>query len=793
LKFLTNLRLWTKISLLTALGLVLGVGVFGALGMRAVNEATEAMLQDRLTTASLISDYVDESLSHAISELDHTTQLIEANQQPDYKFESSISALEQAYDRLSIQVYGIYVIDGAGHILYSKSKGPEAVDLSLASFPEIGQSIATGIPTVSGMLSAPGTNVPVIFLTGSFNTGSTGGRGALAVAIDLAKSNIGVFVRPLRLGQTGYVEIVDQAGTVISRTEPGPKLQPFEKSDHSGRFASLIDSGKPARGVCHTCHEPLQQIERRDVLAFVPLSNAHWGVVVRQSEDEANAAAHKLNQNIIFFGIGLALIGLLLVGVTTRDVGSRIKTLTNASRRIASGDLISPVFVPGKDEVGVLAQTIDEMRGKLKTSYSSLEQKTQELGALLSVSEVLCSNLGLPSLLDAIVTKAVEIVSTADSGVLLLEDNHGSGLKLQCAIGLDKETVAKTILSSNRTPDESNVQQPPLPSENNIHKAVELLLRSGSLGVQIPSYASADIQPNKVCRGTLILLNHHSGEVFSDANKRIIQAIADDISFIIEKDRLAKEAEETRALYEADKLRSQFIATVSHELRTPLTIIKGYATSLLRQNVTWEKETQREFLRSIDAKTDELRDLIDKILQSARMEAGAYRIEKEPISLPRIVRKTLSENVRWTQNHNFVLNSPPNFPIVEADSRCIEQVVRNLAENAVKYSPDGGDVLISLEAKGNEVLFRISDHGIGIPLQHQDKIFERFFRVKSPLAQSVGGSGLGLSICKGHIKAHGGRIWFDSNPGGGTSFYFSLPFNPEECLEKDPAGDCAVG
>jgi len=219
---------------------------------------------------------------------------------------------------------------------------------------------------------------------------------------------------------------------------------------------------------------------------------------------------------------------------------------------------------------------------------------------------------------------------------------------------------------------------------------------------------------------------------------------------------------------------------VSHELRTPLTIIKGYATSLLRQNVSWDKETQQEFLRLIDEKTDELRDLIDKILQSAKLEAGALKLEKEPVLLPRLARKVTEESVQRAKKHKFSLEFPQAFPVVEADPRCIEQVIRNLVENAIKYSPEGGEITIAGETRNSEVIVSISDKGVGIPPQYQDKIFERFYRVDSRLTRSTAGCGLGLSISKGHIEAHGGKTWFESAPGRGSKFYFSLPLNQLE-------------
>ena len=269
-------------------------------------------------------------------------------------------------------------------------------------------------------------------------------------------------------------------------------------------------------------------------------------------------------------------------------------------------------------------------------------------------------------------------------------------------------------------------------------------------------------------------------QAFSESDRRLLQAIADYIAITIERTQLTQEAEEARALYEADRLRSQFISSVSHELRTPLTLIKGYSTSLLRQDVSWDEESQQEFLQIIDEKTDELRDLIDKLLQSAKLEAGALKLEKEPLLIPRLAQKVVEDTALKVKKHKFTLEFAPSFPVVEADVRCMEQVLRNLAENAIKYSPEGGEIIIAGEVKEGKVLVSVSDEGVGIPPEHQDKVFDRFYRVDSLLTHSTPGSGLGLSITKGHVEAHGGEVWLESTVGKGSKFYFSLPLDQIE-------------
>ncbi len=378
MKFLTSVTLRKRITLLTALGLLLGGGVFSFLSMRAVNQATEAMLEDRLTTAHLVADYLDETLGRALTELEEVAQAIEING-VNTNLEVHLEALNEMYHRLSIYTHSIYLINEQGQIMWRK---PEVLSVSsdnISFYPDISQAIRSGKATISGLVPAPMANTPVVFLINPIKEGQQGSKMVLAVAVDLAQSSISGFVRPIRLGQTGYVEIVDQNGIVVARTEPGPKLAPFEQSDHSGRFAALIAAGEPTRGLCHTCHEPAEKVERKDVLAFVPLSEARWGVIIRQSEEEALAPIRDLRQSLLLFGGGLITTVFLFVAITTTDVVGRLRMLTVASQRIAEGDLVSPVTSSGKDEVSVLAQSLEDMRIKLRTSYEELEKLHQEV------------------------------------------------------------------------------------------------------------------------------------------------------------------------------------------------------------------------------------------------------------------------------------------------------------------------------------------------------------------------------------------------------------------------------
>jgi signal transduction histidine kinase len=237
---------------------------------------------------------------------------------------------------------------------------------------------------------------------------------------------------------------------------------------------------------------------------------------------------------------------------------------------------------------------------------------------------------------------------------------------------------------------------------------------------------------------------------------------------------------------ELDQMKSQLLSTVSHELRTPLASIKGFATTLLREDVMWDEVSRREFLSIIDEESDRLSELIGNLLDMSRIEAGTLRVEPEPTDLQPIIQETATEFQIMTHDHQITAHLPLYLPLVQADPRRARQVIRNLVENAVKYSPDGGPISISAQPGAKAIQVSIADQGIGVESQQLDNIFDRFYQVDSASTRKVGGSGLGLSICKAIIEAHGGQIWVESQPGTGSTFHFTLPLAPAHPTQLAP-------
>lgn len=229
-------------------------------------------------------------------------------------------------------------------------------------------------------------------------------------------------------------------------------------------------------------------------------------------------------------------------------------------------------------------------------------------------------------------------------------------------------------------------------------------------------------------------------------------------------------------LQQLDHLRSTFVSVISHELQTPIAIIKGYASTLGRADATWDTETVRRGLGIIEEEADRLNDMVRNLLSISRIEAGALRLEFAPLQLrPLIERVARKMQVRPGRQRRIVVDVPRDLPQVVADKERIEEVLRNLLDNALKYSPPDSIVAVEAWATGTEVVVAVTDEGQGISVEDRERVFEPFERLDSGLARRRPGAGLGLFICRAIVQAHGGRIWIERGPTGGTRVLFSLP------------------
>jgi len=261
------------------------------------------------------------------------------------------------------------------------------------------------------------------------------------------------------------------------------------------------------------------------------------------------------------------------------------------------------------------------------------------------------------------------------------------------------------------------------------------------------------------------------GPVYDDSHIALGMVVGSWVSALLARKAHEETREQLAALYQRVQLQEDFVATISHELRTPLGFIKGYSTTLLRSDTTWDTEDSREFLTIIDEEADRLAQLIDNILESAKLQSQSVRLNLQPLRLDALIRDVIIRVSTRHKDLNIELQLESLQPIL-GDNVRLTQVFDNLFSNAVKYAP-GSKITIAAKPKNNSLLVAFSDQGPGIPKAYLPYVFERFYRV--PDDRSRTGSGLGLYICNQIITAHRGKIWVESELDKGTTFYIQLP------------------
>jgi PAS domain S-box-containing protein len=282
------------------------------------------------------------------------------------------------------------------------------------------------------------------------------------------------------------------------------------------------------------------------------------------------------------------------------------------------------------------------------------------------------------------------------------------------------------------------------------------------------------VQAHEKPQGVMLLFSRQP-RALSEAQVRLLLTIAGQLGTAVESAKLADGIAQIELANELDHLRSKLIANVSHELRTPLGLIEVGCSSLLTEDVTYDRETQIKFLRMIEQETANLSGLVDNLLGLSRVESGEFRLYKQPVDVRELVRDTVDRIELVASAHLFTCELPAGPLRARVDAYACEQVLYNLLSNAIKYSPPGTEITVRATAEDQEVLVQVRDQGIGIPTQEMDHVFERFFRGQHEQVRRAGGTGLGLPVCKELVQAHGGRIWLESTPNAGTSAFFTLP------------------
>jgi K+-sensing histidine kinase KdpD len=417
---------------------------------------------------------------------------------------------------------------------------------------------------------------------------------------------------------------------------------------------------------------------------------------------------------------------------------------------------------------------------------NNTERLQRQIYALTEIAKTLTLPLELPELLNAVIQKIIGVIEPAEVGAVMLWDQPAGLFKPAAAFGYEPKALSELGLRAGEaitgkvfdegvgcllnTPERVAEAMADLRPSN---KAV----MARALGSEIyPSCTlAAPIQVGTYKYGVLILETICGPAVFSEDDLPFLQTISDLIALAIDRDRLASQADEVREESRAGRMRSEVLAILSHELRMPLTAIQGYSSALLLDNVDWSEEKRSKFLHMIEEESETMQSLLNNILDSSLIDVDQLIIDRQPTRLPQLAWALADEMPYQAQIHRIIVEFPDKFPILEIDPHWIKHVFRNILDNAIKYSPEGGLIVIRGEERNSDVVVMIADQGIGISPEDLIPIFERYFRVRSVASLHIPGTGLGLPIARAIVESHGGRMWAESKLGEGTTIYFTLP------------------
>jgi two-component system sensor histidine kinase KdpD len=403
----------------------------------------------------------------------------------------------------------------------------------------------------------------------------------------------------------------------------------------------------------------------------------------------------------------------------------------------------------------LVAGILSHLTQRIRDQADSARDRERRTASLYAISRELSAAQTLDALLDAAVRHvrdvfdgAVAVLLPSDAGDLLLaRADHGAYRE-----GSTDPEVARWVWEHQR----------PAGLGTDAHPAgrglfVPLRGSRGRVGI-------LGLVPTRIANPPM-----------KTEERQLLDTFAGVIGSAIERIQLAEEARQARLRIEAEQLRNSLLSSVSHDLRTPLTVVTGAAAALLDRSAPKDPVQSRELLETIHEEGERLNRLVRNLLDMTRLEAGSLKVNKELQPIEEVIGAALNRTEDRLGRRPVSTRVPDDLPLVPLDAVLIEQVLINLIENAAKYTPADTPIEVSALAGSGVTEVEVADRGPGVAARDAERIFDKFYRAHD----EGGGVGLGLAICRGIVRAHGGRIWVEPRPSGGASFRFTLPLEPD--------------
>jgi signal transduction histidine kinase/HAMP domain-containing protein len=469
---------------------------------------------------------------------------------------------------------------------------------------------------------------------------------------------------------------------------------------------------------------------------------------------------------ILVFGIGFFL---------TRSITNKLQRLMENARAVASGDFTRRTQISSRDEIGLLAQSLDEMTDSLANYTTELQDRIDELIALYDSSSAVTirSSLNMDHVLQA-VTASVKTAmrSTAQVIIHLLDEER------------------RTLIPKSYSLNAACLPPFSYGSENGLEKHLAIARPQVISVSEIECYAEGSIPTLGVTKLiitpliagqetigmlTLVPIKDNSQSNLLGADKeRLLSTLANQTAISIKNAQLFEATQQAyEELRQLDDLKTEFINIAAHELRTPLGAMMGYA-SFAQKRVPPELRKTMDFLVISSMR---MRAMVDAMLTIQRLDMGTALIQMRPTNLHTVVTKTIADikAVADLQGHIITLDLPDTMDAIEADPEKIDLILSNLISNAIKFTPDQGRIEVVVKDQHDTVLISVTDNGVGIPLEEQVRIFDRFYQVPVEHLGGHGGMGIGLTAVKHLVELHQGRVWVESEVGKGSTFFVELP------------------
>lgn len=610
----------------------------------------------------------------------------------------------------------------------------------------------------------------------------------------------------LRLGRNGNAYVIDGNNRLIYASDWHAEGEEF--TDHP-----LFPAGSSGQV------EAIRTRSRsgQDVVAgHAPVPRTNWTLIVEEDWNRLVQASLGYRQFLVLLLILGAVIPTIVVMYGVRRITSPIEDFRTAAQRIAGGDFDQRINVHTADEMEDLADQFNAMASQLKDSYETLEmrveQRTQELTALNSISAVVSRSLDLNQISMDALSKTIEVMGMEGGAVFRL-DPENMTLILLAQKGLGEKLLAATRELTLEQSVIREIYETRRPISRRISEYPSGPVREALEGEGWQTVVSIPLMIQDTVLGGINVISR-SQKQLTEEQLEVPSAIGQQIGVAMENARLydqsleyarqmelaRQSAEAARAAAEAaNAAKTDFLANVSHELRTPLVSINGFAR-IVRKRLEErifplvkapDDRTQKaidQVGENLDIIVDEgqrLTSMINNLLDLEKIEAGKMEWKIQVVLMGEVVQRAVQATAALFEGKStwLVVDLPPKIPAVRGDEEKLLQVMINLISNAVKFTQEG-PITVRARSEKTEVVISVIDQGIGIDPAKHELIFEKFRQLGDPLTGKPKGSGLGLAISKEIVDHHGGRIWFESQPGKGTTFSFSVPVVPGTAEKK---------